>query len=261
MLAVLPWLGIKYAVPGLPITVALVVWSRRRGRRLLGILAAEVIVGSLVFYATLNERLYGGPTPYSAGPPGRTPFGADSAIDYVERIPRLIGLWIDRDFGLLRWAPVLALAFFAIWPLWRSRRDQLARVIPARATAEAAAGLALAVCAGQIVVAAFGAPTMYGEWFPGRQLAAALPLASALCAWGLQRAPRVGAVLSGLTLAASAWLLLVRDPWWPPGSSAPWGPLEAAFPSYLSATAWGIAVAAAIVCASVALVVRERARF
>jgi hypothetical protein len=235
MLAVLPWLGIKYAVPALPVAAALVVWSRRRGRRLLGILAAEVIVGSLVFYATLNERLYGGPTPYSAG--SRTPFDADFPLEYVERTPRLIALWIDRDYGVLRWAPALALAFLAGWLLWRSRRDQLARLVPARATAEAAAGLALAVCAGQLLVATFGAITVDGDWFPGRQLAAALPALATLCAWGLQRAPRTGAALSAVTLATSAWLLIDREPWAPPSTSAPWFPLEPLFPIVAVVTA------------------------
>ena len=84
---------------------------------------------------------------------------------------------------------MLALVFVAGWLLWRSRRDRLSRLIPERATAEATAGLALAVCAGQLVVAAFGAPTMYGEWFPARQLAPALPLMGALCGVGAAAVP------------------------------------------------------------------------
>ena len=258
LLAIVPWLGIKFALPALPVAVALFRWPRRAGRRLLAIAGAELVVGSLVFYATLNERLYGGPTPNSAGLPGRAPFGADSATDYLERIPRLAGLWLDREYGLLRWAPVLALAFFAIWLLWRSQRDQLARLVPARATAEAAAGLALAICAGQLVVAAFGAPTMYGDWFPGRELVAALPAMAVLCAWGLRHAPRAGAALGAVTLGTTAALLVLRDPWTPPGS-VPWGPLEAVFPDYRVTTAWGIAVAALAVAGVAALVIRERA--
>lgn len=257
MLAALPWLGIKYAVPAAPVAVALAVWPSRARRRMLGIVAAELIVGSLVFYATLNERLYGGPTPYAAGDPGRTPFDAGSAGEYAERSGRLAGLWLDRDYGLLRWAPFLALAFFAAWLLWRSRRERLARVVPARATGEAAAALALGVCAGQVLVAAFGAPTMYGESFPGRQLAPALPLAAALCAWGLRHAPRLGATLAALTVGASAWLVATRDAWSPPASAAPWGPLDAAFPDYRTATTWGIAAAALTAAALLALAARE----
>jgi hypothetical protein len=252
MLALLPWLGVKYAVPAIPVGVALVVWCARGGRRLLGIVSAELVVGSLVFYATLNETLYGGPTPYAAGLPGTTPFDA-SASEYLERTPRLLGLWLDRDYGVLRWAPVLGLAFFAGCLLVRSRRDHLARALPERATAEAAAGLALAICGGTLVVAAFAAPTMFGDWFPGRQLAAALPALGALCAWGLRHAPRAGAALGAITVAASAWLLLTRDPWGPPATEAPWGPLEPVFPDYAVVTAWGVVAAALVVAGLVAL--------
>jgi len=242
------------------VAIALARWPARGGRRLLGILSAELIVGSLVFYATLNERLFGGPTPYSAGLPGRTPFGTDSAVDYVERAPRLIGLWIDRGYGVLRWAPVLLLAFFAGWLLWRSRREHLARLLPDRATAEAAAALALAICGGQLLVAAFAAPTMHGDWFPGRQLVAALPAAGALCAWGLRHAPRTGAVLAAITLAASAWLLIARESWFPPDTSAPWGPLDVVFPDFRTATAWAIVASGLVLAGLAALVWRELSR-
>ena len=53
---------------------------------------------------------------------GRSPTGADSVAAHLERVPRLAALWIDRDVGLLRWAPFAALCFVAIWLLVRSRR-------------------------------------------------------------------------------------------------------------------------------------------
>ncbi len=146
---------------------------------------------------------------------------------------------------------MLALVFVAGWLLWRSRRDRLSRLIPERATAEATAGLALAVCAGQLVVAAFGAPTMYGEWFPARQLAPALPLMGALSAWGLQRFPRVGAGLAALTLAMTAWLLIARDPWWPPATAA-------ILPDFRTANAYAIALAVVLVAGLAALILAER---
>ena len=65
---------------------------------------------------------------------GVTATGAQSAVDYIERVPRLVTLWVDPHVGLLRWAPVFALVFFAGWLLWRSRREQLARVGRRRAT-------------------------------------------------------------------------------------------------------------------------------
>jgi hypothetical protein len=245
MLAALPWLGVLYAVPGLPVAVALYLWCRSGRRPLLGLIAAELVGASLVVFATVNERLYGGPTPWSASPAGETATGASSALDYLERLPRLTGLWLERDYVLLRWAPVLALAWFAAWLLWRSRREHLARVVPARATAEAAAGLALAVCAGQLLVAALLVPAVSADWFPARHLAPALPVAAALVAWGLRHAPRAGAVLGAISLATSAWLLIARDPWSPPTTSVPWGPFEVAVP-FLAAAALVVAAARAM---------------
>jgi hypothetical protein len=209
MLAALPWLGPQFVVPGLPIAWVLVRWALRGRRRFVGLVAAEVMVASLVFYGSLNDVLYGGLTPYAAKLGGGSPTGADSLGDYLERTPRLVTLWLDPHYGLLRWAPFFALAFFSIWLLRRSRREHLARALPARAEAEVAAALMLAVCAGVLLVATFAAPTTEGPWFPARHLIPALPFATALAAWGLRRAPRVGAALAAATLLISA-VLLVR---------------------------------------------------
>ena len=229
LLALLPWLGPKYLLPAAPVAVALVRWTARRGRRTAALAAAEIMVASLVVYVTLNERLYGGFTPSSVAASGAPATGASSAGDYLERIPRLAALWIDRDVGLLRWAPVLALSVFAAWLLWRSRRAHVARVVAERADAEVAAGLSLLGCAGVVAVAAFAAPSLAGEWFPARHLAAGLPVAAALAAWGLRHAPRTGAVLGALTLLCSAWLVIAlafgdADGWVHPGVDVPFGP-------------------------------------
>jgi hypothetical protein len=238
LLAVLPWLDPWLLVPAAPVAVALARWTARRGRGVVAFGTIELQLASLVFYVALNERLYGGLTPLAAGREPAT--GTTSAGDYVERLPRLAELWVDRDVGLLRWAPVLVLAFLGAWLLWRSRRERLARVAAERRDAEHAAFLALAVCAGQVAVAAFASPALEGPWFPGTQLVAALPCAVPLLAWGLRRAPRVGAALGALTLAASAWLVLTGTGWAPPDSDAPWGPLAAAFPvgAALALAAW-----------------------
>ena len=80
-----------------------------------------------------------------------------------------------------------------------------------------------------MLVAAFAAPTLDGEWFPARHLMAAFPIAAALAAWGLRHAPRTGAVLGALTLLCSAWLVIAlafgsADGWVHPGVDAPYGP-------------------------------------
>ena len=201
ILALLPWLDPLYVIPVVPIGAALYVWSRRGRRGTMGLIAVELVVASLVLYATLNERLYGGFTPDT------TPTGAETLVEHLERLPRLLTLWLDPGLGLLRWAPIYALVPFAAWLLWRSRREALARLVPERATAEAAAGLALAVCAAVFVVAVFLVATIDTEPFAARHLAPAFPVAGALIAWGLRHAPRVGAVLGVATLAISVYQL------------------------------------------------------
>ena len=255
LLAVLPWLDPWLLVPAAPVAVLLARWTARRGRRLVALGTVEVQLASLVFYVSLNERLYGGLTPLAVADPPAT--GAGSVADYLERVPRLVALWIDRDAGLVRWAPVLALAFLGAWLLWRSRRERLARLVAERRDAEHAAFLALAVCAGQAGVAAFATPALAGPWFPGTQLVAALPCAVPLLAWGLRWAPRAGAVLAALTMLASGWLVAGGGGWSPPGSDAPWGPLVSAFPR---GPGWGWVVAVALALVVGLGVGRERRR-
>jgi hypothetical protein len=262
LLAVLPWLGPKYLLPAAPVAFVLVRSTARRGRRTAALAAAEVMVASIVVYATVNDRLFGGLTPYAASASGRSPTGADSVAGHLARVPRLAALWIDRDVGLLRWAPVLALSLFAAWLLWRSRRSHLARLVAERADAEAAAALALAVWAAVLALAAFAAPSITGEWFAGRQLAAGLPMAAALCAWGLRHAPRTGAVLGAVTLAASLWLVVAlafggAAGWADAGTRAPLGPALDVLPRSSVGSAWFAVVAGGLAVALVVVVARE----
>lgn len=208
MLAVLPWLDPRFVVPALPVAAALYLWCRHGRRPTLGLIAVELAAASIVLYATLNERLYGGPTPWSWLPGGVSATGADTVVEHVERAPRLVTLWVDPADGLLRWAPVLAFVFFAAWLLARSRREGLARAVPTRAAAEAAAGLALAVVAGVVLVAAFLMPGLDTEPFSARHLVPALPVAAAPVAWGLRHAPRAGALIGAVSLALSAALFV-----------------------------------------------------
>ena len=214
-------------MPAAPVAILLARWTARGGRRLVAYGTAELQLASLVFYVALNERLYGGFTPLAVAEAPVT--GASSVGDYAARLPRLAELFIDRDVGLLRWAPLLALAFLGAWLLWRSRRERLARIVAEQRDAEHAAFLALAVCGAQVLVAAFASRSLGGPWFPGTQLVAALPCAVPPIAWGLRRAPLAGWALGALTLAASLWLALTAN-WAPPESDAPWGPLVAAWP-------------------------------
>lgn len=261
MLAVLPWLGWTFIVPGAVIAWALVVWTLRERRKLAAFVAGEALAASLVFYATINDRFYGGLTPRAAGSTALP----ELPLGYVERLPRLAGLWLDRDFGLLRWAPLLALVFFAGWLLYRSRRDQLARVAPARREAEACAELLLTVVGAHLAVVALAAVgPLRGETFPGVPMIATLPAAAALAAWGLRHIPRVLAgALALFSLGGSLWLVLAErsgslDGWLEVDTSLPWGPPVAIFPDFTGNALWPAVLCALLLAGAAALVWRER---
>jgi hypothetical protein len=206
LLAPLPWLDPALTVAGLPAAVCLVRWSVLEGRRLLALITAELMLGSLVFYATLNETLYGGPLPSAAAVAP-----APGVADLAQRAPNVLGLWLGPSAGLLRWAPVLALAFVGAWLLWRSRREHVAAAIPARREAERAAALLVATVVAQWLIAAFAHDDAVGWWFPGLPMFAAVPALAALSAWGMRHARVLGAVLAALTLVLSVWVL--GDAW------------------------------------------------
>ncbi len=262
-LGALPWLGLQFTVAGLVIALAMLRWLRRRARGFALLVEVEVIVFSLVMFVVVNDQLFGGFTPAAAANPSDR-LDALSAGDLLGRAPRLAGLWLDRDYGVLRWAPLVALAFYALWLLWRSRRDHIARIVPERALVEVAATLCALVCAAQLLVATFVAPTMFGAFFPGRYLVAALPVAVALVAWGMRQAPRAAAALGGVTLVTSVW-------WYAelrlgggaiagaggPDSSAPLGPLERALPLFGTGSAGMAITLAAVGAGLVALVALE----
>jgi hypothetical protein len=256
LLGAVPWLGTKFVPAAVVIgyVAARALWRARR--RTLAIGAVELAAFSVALWAAVNEGLYGGLTPYSTDSGGASFPGG-----YIARAYRLVALFIDRDYGLLRWAPVFALALCGVWLLWRSRRDHLARAVPGVRDIQLAAGLCAAVLGVQLLVAAFLAPTMFGFWFPPRHLLAGLPLAIPLCAWGLRALPRLGTVLAALTLAASVWLyldvrlghggLVAGRP------DAPFGPLTDAFPLFSRGAVWPYALSGALAAALAALVFIE----
>jgi len=261
--ALAPWLAITLVVPAAVIALALARWLRRRNRGLTGFVAVEVALTSAVIYITINDRVFGGLTPDAArlpGDPGLT--GADGLAAHLERAPRLVGLWLDRDVGLLRWAPLAALAFLAVWLLWRSRRDRLAVAVPDRVDVEVTALFLALICGAVVLVAAFVAPTDAGPWFAGHELVPALPAGAALAAWGLQHAPRAGAALAGLTVVAGGWFLIAGRlgedvTFQPPRGALPWGGAEVVLPRFGDGGPAEVAAVALVVAALVVLAARE----
>jgi len=206
LLGTLPWLGVRFVPAGVVIGIfaARALWRSRR--RTLTVGSVELALFSVAVCVGINQALYDGPTPYSAYLDGEIAPGASFPVGYLERLPRLGSLFADQDYGLLRWAPLFALAFAGLWWLWRSRRDRLARAVSQLHEIELTAGLCAAVLAVQLAVAVLLAPTADGPWFAARHLIPTLPLAVPLVALGLRRAPRLGAALGLVTIAVSAWL-------------------------------------------------------
>lgn len=265
LLGSLPWLGPKFVLVGAVIGLYAVRSLLRARRRTLALGATEVTFFSLALYVGINEALYEGPTPYSAGLAGQSATGSEGPGGYLGRAYRLVALFIDSENGLLRWAPVFALMFVGAWMTYRARRDHLARAVPQLRATERAATMCIAALGVQILIAAFLAPTMFGYWFPPRHLLAGLPLAAPLVAVGLRRLPRLGTGLAVLTAGSSAWLYLAvrlgSDGLVAPRPDAPFGPLTDLLPTFTRGTVWPFALAAAIGVAFVALAALEVSRW
>src|SRR5829696_7268974 len=255
LLGALPWLGTKFVPAGVLIGAfrARQLWRARR--RTLAVGAVELSLLSVVLYGLFNEWLYSAHTPGEGGTQADFPGG------YLDRIYRLVALFIDREYGLLRWAPVFVLAFAGLWWLWRAHRERLAEAVPEVRGGLVAAALCGAALGTQLLVAAFAAPTMFGFWFPPRHLLAALPLALPLVAMGLRHLPRLGSALALLTAAGSVWLY--ADVRWGDGSlvtgrpDAPFGPLTELFPLFQPGGGWPFWLAGVIGAGLLLLALRE----
>jgi hypothetical protein len=261
LLATLPWLGPQFVAAGAVIGWFAYRWVRRFARPLLALVGLEVAAFSVALYVGVNHGLFGGLTPLSAAEGGASATLPGFPGGYADRAYRVIALLIDRDYGLLRWTPVLALAIYGALIVVRERRKGLSKAIPALRREQDAAELCGLALGAQYLVATFAAVTMFGFWFPGRHLVAALPLAIPLVAIGLRHAPRVGAVLAAIGLAASVWLYVdVRF-----GSGglvtgrpdAPFGPLNDVLPRFEPGSTLPFVVAAALGALLLALLATE----
>jgi hypothetical protein len=168
----LPWLSVKYA----PVAVALVgvggwlLW--RRGCRSAVLRAGVGLAVAGVVYLLVHRLAYGGWTVYASGDHFQSTgeFSVTgTSPHYAARTQRLIGLLVDRGFGLFAWAPVYLVALPAFGALARRRPPQW----PV---------LALPLAAGW-ANATWIALTMHGWWWPGRQTVVVLPCVVLAVAW------------------------------------------------------------------------------
>ena len=261
LVAALPWLSPKYLVPGIVVALVMTRWLRRRHAGIGGIMALEVVLFTSVLYVSINDRLYGGFTPFAAATPGGSRPDPSFPGGYLHRAYRLVALWLDSGYGLLRWAPFLGLALYAVWVLWRSRREHVARAISERVDVEVAAAMLLLVAVSTLLTAAFLSPRAFGTWFPGRHLIAALPVLGALCAWGLRHAPRIGTLLAAITVGAGAWLYIAlrldHGTWLAPPQEVPFGPARELLPDWRAGGIWPDAAAIVVAVALIALALLE----
>jgi len=166
---VLPWLAVKYVPVAAVLAVALL-WRLRTRRGDAALVGLALVVGASA-YVLFHQVVYGGWTPYATG---RTFTGGEFTVvgrdpDYLGRTPRLLGLWVDRGFGIAAWQPAYLLAFPALGALVRRR--------------PAGWAVLLGVAASGWLVATFVALTMHGWWAPGRQVVVVLPAVVLVVAW------------------------------------------------------------------------------
>ena len=198
----LPWLAVKYVPVAAVLAgflVVAVLEPQARRLRTLSLIGAVLAVAGLI-YVVVHQRVYGGWTVYAAGDHfvdgefgvvGRDP-------DYAGRTRRLLGLLVDRQFGLAAWTPAYVLAAPAAAAAVRLR-------LPHRWLLVSLIGVAWAT-------ATWVALTMQGWWWPGRQVVVVLPLVAVMIAAVVQDRPRVrAATLVGVALGVATWAWLVFE--------------------------------------------------
>jgi hypothetical protein len=200
----LPWLSVKYV----PVAAALALVGLLRLGRAGRWPAALVLAGGLGLagcgYLGAHRLIWGGWTAYAAGDHflASGEFGVVGVQpDYVGRSLRLVGLLVDRGFGLAAWAPAALLVVPALAGLLRRRPP-------------GTAALVLPLLAGWLV-ATFAALTMHGFWWPGRQVVVVLPLAVLILLWWLARVGRTTLAIAAAAGLAGviAYAALLLDGW------------------------------------------------
>jgi len=199
MVVCLPWLGIKY-VPLAVVVTAVWAWRNRHSSRVTTALQVLFLLLAGVAYLAVHRRIYGSWTVYATGDHfvdsewtvvGRSP-------DYAGRTRRLLGLLVDKRFGIAAWAPV-----YLALPL------VLAKTVRRRAQGWQVMVTLCAVC---WATATWIALTMHGWWWPGRQVVPILPLVVVLIAVAVDHHRRgLQAVVLASLLGTFSWLWLVVE--------------------------------------------------
>jgi hypothetical protein len=205
--AALPWLHAKYSVMA-AVLLAIGVWRIFRDRppspwtrQRLVVVAAAPFLLSVAGWLGFHDLIWGSPWP--SAPYGGAEGTQMSAGALARGVP---GLLLDQEYGVLPYAPALALGVVGLWSMWRAggRARGLAVEL----------GLALAALVGTV-----GAFHMWwgGTALPGRMLISGLLLTALPVAWEFRaaadRPERRAAyrLLLLVGLATSLAVLVVRN--------------------------------------------------
>lgn len=199
LVGLLALLGIKY----LPLAAALAAVSLvrlRHSRSAMVVMGAAsvALVGAVFAWTGLA---YGGPTTYATNRLYQRASEATIVQDNVgglARTPRLAALVFDRNFGLVRFAPLWVLAAAAAAVMVLRKRSTWPLFV---------------LVAVQWATAVWLALTMRGWWFPGRQVVTVLPLLVPAVAYAFALVPRVTGLLaawSSIWGGALVWALDTR---------------------------------------------------
>ena len=164
--ALLPWLGTKYA----PMSAVIVLALSRRAWKTGGVTSAAAVAGpylaSIWLWLGFFYVVWGSPLPSA-------PYGPDHQTALANLVVGFPGVLVDQEYGVLPYAPAIALAFPGLWILWRD-----GGVGRERAIETAAAFLALSGTVGAFAI------WWGGSAPPGRELVAGLLLlAPPLARW------------------------------------------------------------------------------
>jgi hypothetical protein len=194
LLACIPWLHLKYALPVLVLAAFITTWALREGggtalklKRLAAFAAAPAL--SLALLVLYSRALYG-----SFDPRAISPEGSFLAIPLKFKIETLLSFFLDQRDGLLLYAPLFLLVFLA----GRKAVRSAIRDFPLLAVMFAAYVLFHAYTTVRGAYSPAARPTLYVLWIMALFLAALYQRSRP----GLRALFRL---LAGLTAFASAW--------------------------------------------------------
>ena len=197
-IAVLPWLHVRFLMIALPLAVfgLAQVWQKRTALFLL-----PLVTSAVAFVAT-NVYLYGSLLPSAANHAGFQDL--KNVDDQMRLVMAMGGLLVDRQWGLLVYAPVFLLAVAGAVVMWRKYRRELLWL------------LAVILPYG-LVVAMYD--VWWGEWGPpARYLMPVVPLLALPLGYALLEARHrrtfvaTYAVLAGLSIAIMAAMVTALNP-------------------------------------------------